>query len=518
MATEIELKLAIEPKVARRLHRLPPLRAGARGGATSGRLRTVYYDTPDHALEAAGVSVRLREGPNGWVQTVKAAPRATGALSERTEIEIQLAGPELDLESLLAGPVGALLQDSQGLARLEPIFETDFKRTRRALALGGDSACELCIDRGSIRAHAEHSPASAETPISELELELTGGKPADLVRFARKLARRVEVRLEPRSKAARGYALAKGAGPGPTRFTPPGLDRDMDAATALTSIAGAAMNQLLANALSTDRIDDSDPRNGALPEPGFIHQARIAMRRIRLALGLLDGLADDPRIARTRRDLRRLARRLAPARDLDVVSAGFADEIERAFDGDRQIARFLERLRRDRGDAYRGARDAFASKRFTKTLLRLTAILVELRSARPREVGAFATHTLERGHARCLRAGASFDTLDVDRLHTLRKRIKAQRYTGECFATLWSVDRTAVYLARLEALQDALGMINDAATLSAHAAGVTKQTSRPRRGKAAALIEGYARAIARAHGPEAAARWREFESAPVFWR
>src|SRR5690606_36345640 len=62
-----------------------------RGPGQSERLRSVYFDTPDHQLRDHGLSVRVRETPRGFIQTVK---RRSGAgRVVRDEWEVATTGP-----------------------------------------------------------------------------------------------------------------------------------------------------------------------------------------------------------------------------------------------------------------------------------------------------------------------------------------------------------------------------------------------------------------------------------------
>jgi inorganic triphosphatase YgiF len=89
---------------------------------------------------------------------------------------------------------------------LVPVFETIIERTTRQLEHGnvadGVTAIAVAIDRGEIRA------GDAVLPVAEIELELKLGPAQSLFDLALELAAQQPVRVETRSKAARGYALA----------------------------------------------------------------------------------------------------------------------------------------------------------------------------------------------------------------------------------------------------------------------------------------------------------------------
>ena len=60
VATETELKLRFAPDAAAAIIRHPALKPFKRARARASQLTSTYFDTPDGALAAAGVALRLR--------------------------------------------------------------------------------------------------------------------------------------------------------------------------------------------------------------------------------------------------------------------------------------------------------------------------------------------------------------------------------------------------------------------------------------------------------------------------
>lgn len=206
MASETELKLLIQ-KADQAL--LAPLLA-ARGAVFQGvkRLENTYFDTPDLALNQARIALRLRFTGSRWLQTLKTAGIRQGALSQRGEWEMPVAGSLLEPEHL---PQEVL--KPEWVTRLQPLFTTHF--TRQVWLLQGLDpqqepwVIEVAADIGEVALPDE---ASARDPISEVELELKVGNPQQLFNLASELA--TELTLHPGllSKAARGFRLLRGAG------------------------------------------------------------------------------------------------------------------------------------------------------------------------------------------------------------------------------------------------------------------------------------------------------------------
>src|SRR5438876_11826117 len=70
-----------------------------------------------------------------------------------------------------------------------------------------------------------------------------------------------------------------------------------------------------------ERLREEAPRALGQGDEDSIHDARVATRRMRAALRLIKPLIDDEHRKLLARALRKLRRRLGPARDLDVMIA-----------------------------------------------------------------------------------------------------------------------------------------------------------------------------------------------------
>ncbi|MDR5899154.1 CYTH domain-containing protein [Halomonas vilamensis] len=207
--TEVELKLALAPGGPAQLAAHPLLDTTT---ATRLTLTNTYFDTPDGALGAARVALRLRQVNGQTLQTVKTAGQGGGGLSSREEWEWEVSGNQLDIAGLKALPPFQAMEDAT-LATLEPQLRTDFTRTTWDIH-HQESHIELALDEGDIICHGHHAP------ICEMELELKGGAPNALWDLATTLAADVALRPSDSSKAARGAALGHQHWPLPEAHTP----------------------------------------------------------------------------------------------------------------------------------------------------------------------------------------------------------------------------------------------------------------------------------------------------------
>lgn len=221
MAQEIELKLAV-PDAAAAAALVAWLDANARAVGQS-HLLNVYFDTPAHELAQARAALRLRRDGARWLQTLKTAGRSEAGLATRNEWETEVAGEALE-PARLPAEARALLDPLAG--RLQAVFRTDFVRRtwrlRCPLTGGGEgqieAEIEAALDAGEIAAVTRDGTTrtSAHETIHELELEWLSGDPSYAAATLRALGERLGTvaALTPsdRSKAARGYALARQAG------------------------------------------------------------------------------------------------------------------------------------------------------------------------------------------------------------------------------------------------------------------------------------------------------------------
>ncbi|SEG82697.1 CYTH domain-containing protein [Marinobacterium lutimaris] len=204
MGAETELKLGLLPEYGPEVAGLPILEQYAKAEPECRQLDNTYFDTPDHALTAARVALRIRRDGERYIQTLKTAGDGRGGLSVRGEWEWELAEPVLELDKVRAH-LPPQLNDDALLTTLEPVFDTNFERHIWLLG-GGEGAeawqVEMALDRGEIRAGLQ------STELSELELELKSGPTEALFQLALEIARQIPVQVRDDSKAQRGYALA----------------------------------------------------------------------------------------------------------------------------------------------------------------------------------------------------------------------------------------------------------------------------------------------------------------------
>jgi len=196
MAQELEIKLTLHPQ------QIPHAVAWllAQPQASEGerkRLVNTYYDTPSNDLNGQRIALRLRQAGGRNIQTLKTQGEFVNGAHKRDEWEWEVPGPHLQLGLLADTP----LADNVNLARLAPVFETNFERQVIMLA-DNNAVIEVAVDTGQIIANGQ------SRALCEIEFELKSGNPDSLLTWAQKLAQHCPVFLNLVSKAEQGYFLA----------------------------------------------------------------------------------------------------------------------------------------------------------------------------------------------------------------------------------------------------------------------------------------------------------------------
>lgn len=435
---EIELKLVLNRKDARLLETSHLLT----GDRTTQRQRSIYFDTPDHRLARAGLTLRIRRAGGRRIQTVKARDAGSAGLFVRPEWERAVPDDRPVIDDTT--PLRALLDKS--VADLAPLFEIHVER--RAWSIREDAAIiDVVIDRGMA------VTADRQSPFCEMELELKGGDATALFAFARKLDAAIPVRLGTLTKAERGYALIDAA---VTAFKaePVVLDHDMTTAD--------AFQHVVRNCLRQFRQNEDLLLAGGSPEA--IHQARVALRRLRSAFSVFAAIVDDDVSGRLRDEVRWLATELGDARNLDVLS-------ERALP-----AVIRDRLETARRAAYARVDEVLASPRSRRLMLDLAQWIesgawlaaADTREVRRQPARELAGAALDRFRRKVKKDGRHVAEVDDQARHKVRRDAKKLRYAADFFASLFEGKharrRHTRFVVTLEALQDQLGALNDLAT------------------------------------------------------
>jgi CHAD domain-containing protein len=317
------------------------------------RLWAVYYDTADLRLWRRGITFRHRTGEGDvGVWTMKLPSDGTGLTVDRTELTWGSPGDQLPDEA------ARYLRGVVRRASLRPVAE--LATIRRRLELRGsngevygeiddDTVTVLSGDRDSFR-------------FRQLEFELDQCPPKT-VRAIVKTLRKSGARPSTDSKL--GIALADSDAD--TRSRPvPGITRRSTVGELVQWSTSRALNQLLDHDYGL-RVESTQP------PVRDIHQARVATRRLRADLKLLEPALDPIWVRHTRTELKWIAGLLGVIRDLDVLAEALDPDDSGSLpesDGVRQLQGRIEDQRREAsGDLIK----AMVGERYLNLLDRLAA-------------------------------------------------------------------------------------------------------------------------------------------------
>ncbi len=398
---------------------------------------STYFDFEDRRLHEAGFTLRIRQSGDARIQTVKASgPGAS--LFARGEWETPAAGdmPVFDHSNPLLNEFGDVA------SALSSQFTVSVQRRVWNLKESG-SEIELVIDLGNVVS------GDRQTPILEMELELKQGKAGDLFAFARKIEAVVPFKFGVLSKAERGYRLMQ-AQQTVVKAEPIELVRETTVADAFQTIAGSCFRQFRLNeAILLDR------RNAEA-----LHQARVALRRLRSALSLFKPLFREETAERLSGEFRWLAGVLGEARNLDVLLP--------------KASALRPRLEEERTSAYDDVFEALVSYRARALMLDFNEWLhcgeyLSLTDEQARKPGVeFACAALDKKRRKLKKQAHDLAGIDDEQRHDARKGAKKLRYAAEFFGSLFAdkgdARRYKRFIAAMETLQDQLGALNDLAT------------------------------------------------------
>ncbi|MCQ4161499.1 CHAD domain-containing protein [Roseomonas sp. GC11] len=493
--TALALELSLPEAAAARLWRHPALSGHPRPAAEAEAEEWLWLDSAGGHLAAAGQALR--------------APPHTAPAGGRSLHRLGPAEP-LPLPGLLAPPLEEETSPA-ALAGHDLLPRASYAGRRHHAAPPGEAGVALALRQGRLRA------GTAEAPLCRLELR---GPAEAVLGLATLLARDLPLLPCARSLDEAALALAGGGPETPARRGAPDLGGVATPTDALALAIAHATGVVLAHAPL------------ARPEAGplAVHQMRVATRRLRSCLRLFRPLLDGPTLRELDAALRGFARALGEAREWDVFLTGLAAEISAALGTPQRPEprwnRLLRRAEQRRLDAYARLATLLEGPEFRALVwaaLRAAALPDWAPALPPGEEAPPLRHwaraVLTRRRRRLMKGAKGIASLPDAELHALRLEAKRLRYAAELFAPLWPGKPARRYLRRLSALQEALGLANDAVTARALMAGLARRAEgRPAApGWAIGLAEGWALASGQGMRAGALAAWQRFARLDPFW-
>lgn len=509
--TELKLKAASAdfPMILAGLQIL----AEVHGPAVTRLMESRYFDTNRYSLLRNGLTLRVRKTGDGYVQTIKTAPKGEHSAFQRGEWEASVPAFSPDLGLFTRGRRVALV------GNLEPVFGTVIERQKCVVGFpkggGSTSQIEIALDEGYV-----HSRNKVER-IAEIELELVSGEPAHLFELGRNLHGLVDLRLGDESKAARGYRLAGAGGAEGVRGEKLVFDQGVSLDAGMERSFRACLGHWLANQAAV--YDGSDPEG--------VHQMRVATRRFRSALTFFRRFMPPETEAKFRKGARDVADSLGEARDWDVFLEETLPPVVAANPGDESFLVLADAARRACDRGYEQARAMLDSPFYTSLVLELAGWIERggwreygKRKARARLAKPMldlSCELLSKRYLRVREAGKGFKRLSSAERHQLRIVLKKQRYAGDFFRSLYSAKKVKPFRKPLTRLLDELGHSNDITVAAANANRLIQQapSGQQRRALAQAsekLLDWH-REQGRTGDDALLGYWKSFRGAEPYW-
>ncbi|MEA2740655.1 MAG: hypothetical protein QOH05_3962 [Acetobacteraceae bacterium] len=486
----MELELCADPDTVAALSRLKSLTASRDGRPRSQSVKLVWYDSPDHALLADGLTLTEQRGAR--------------------RLERLLPGAETWLPAQPVPLVAEAPEEAALPSPLAPLAAFEGRQTTSVHQFEA-GAVVLTVAKGVLRA------VTAEQPVARVWL--SGEEPA--VRAAMGLiAGPVAIAVPLASLAAEGIALATGRPVSQRHQGAPALPPEPPgAAGALAHILGHLIDVILANAPLAVRLSGEGPE--------AVHQMRVAVRRARSALsifrvalppGVLDPVVDS---------LKELGSRLGPVRDWDVFAEETVPAIRQALPSDERLERLIAAAARRRTECQKALAAYLDSPAFRLVGVELAwfaaarfwhvvpeAVAGEAPAAPP-ELLEFAGQVLQHRWKKLVSLGKRIEELDIPALHGMRLRAKRARYAAEMFAALHTGKAPYRFIDRLSVLQQRLGVLNDGAV----AKDLLAELGGPggRHAYAVGIVIGFLAARAAKIRPRIVRAFERFRRQPAYW-
>jgi len=263
-----------------------------------------------------------------------------------------------------------------------------------------------------------------------------------------------------------------------------------------------------------------------------LHQMRVGLRRLHVALNAFGEEFRTPALKNLRKRTKAFTDTIALARDLDVFLEELFEGPASAGGRDEAFAILKNRAETARDAAWEEAVVSVESPEFS-IFLDDVAVAAETHSwfgagafrtryTADAPVKPTASRMLDEHLGRVRKRGRHMRTLDEHDRHRLRIALKKLRYAAEFFAPLFRKKKVKAYLRRLRSLLEDLGALNDVANVRGTLTRLTLDDQAGRGSAdlffAAGVISGWHNERARRLGDSAVEQWDKFKNLDPFWR
>lgn len=408
------------------------------------RVHQTVFDTPERTLASLGLSVEetrilrkttltvCQQGANGheW-----SAPTTAGTFDFATLIDTPETAEQL----------------SQCASALVPLFTLDLGQ-RVWIAQIRSAQVEVILEDGTLATGSNAEPRSSH--LCELQLRLITGQPAALYGVARLLSRQVRLHPIRDSVKARALAFCDGTELRPMKAKRIKIDPKSASISVFKHVAWLCIDQLQANEQGV-----FGPNNVE-----FIHQARVALRRLRTALRLFSSALPAGFSDKWSQAWRDVGEQLGNARNWDVFCSELLPAIAADLGEHPDVQQLTAFAKQQRTAAHIQTQEWLRGRRYSLTLIAFCEALQTLAERDTVRIDDFAGQALKKRHKRFCRGARIAHTLSAEARHEVRIELKKLRYTLDFFESLYGQKQLQAFLHGLAETQELLGHMNDLAT------------------------------------------------------
>ncbi|MBL0076107.1 MAG: CHAD domain-containing protein [Rhodocyclaceae bacterium] len=450
MAEKILLKLTVNERDIPRLLRHRFFREAP--APKRETLVSIYYDTRTLRLQSHGVSLRLRKQASGWLQTVKYCEHADNLDTPLATWNANYFN-RFDFSSIDDSALRDWLFRDKIRKQIAPIFESNLRRTVWQVKPIADVTMQVTLDRGSLVSSGRRAP------FADLELRMIEGDVDNLYTLALQFAERVSITPMLQSKAERGCRLFLNTVSAPARADDFSVSAETMPLIAFRQIAMNCLQHMQRNQAGAATTND----------PEYIHQMRVATRRLRASVQLFKPLLPPPFADDIVAPLRELMHALGRVRDLDIVITEIISPVIADMPNDPALLALSAVITERQYQTRLEAMHALAQPAYGHLQLRATALLnspafIALPDHQSQAtLSEFAQTQLQAHCARTINHAARAHADEPNSLHRLRISIKRLRYAMEFFRAMMPAKACNKILQNLAATQEKLGQLNDLA-------------------------------------------------------
>lgn len=324
--------------------------------------------------------------------------------------------------------------------------------------------------------------------------------------------------------ARRDSEAAASASPDPARLGPHAPAGDAIKARPVRLLPGdsaedAAVSVFLA---ALDHFEANLPLFRKEQSPESVHQIRVALRRLRAALGLFRPVVAGPALDAARGAAKEIGSALGAARNWDVFLDLLAKGPGPALGDDPAYYALLDAVAWRRAKAYRaatvalnGAQAAALTGAFRKAIAeRDWTVEPELSEAGTAK--DFGSEALTRLRKRVRKKSRSLAERAPAERHRARIALKKARYGAEFFESLFGGEKAAEdFIAALAKIQDGLGAFNDMTTANGLLDGIDAEGGPSLR--ASGFVRGWVARAAQEGAAHARKCERKLKKLTPFW-